>query len=79
MELLNDVKLKFGFMSRRVNEIKDQIVKIGTEYMDEVTSEEEMRYLLLSPDLDNKDPLNMIYDNELVEFLKNPFAQNIVL
>ena len=54
-------------------------MKIGTEYMDEVTSEEEMRYLLLEKDLDNKDALNMIYDNDLVEFLKNPFAQNIVL
>ena len=62
-----------------MNEIKDRIVKIGTEYMDEVTSEEEMRYLLLEKDLDNKDALNMIYDNDLVEFLKNPFAQNIVL
>lgn len=47
--------------------------------MDEVTSEEEMRFLLLEKDLDNRDALNMIYDNDLVELLKNPFAQNIVL
>jgi hypothetical protein len=79
VELLNKVKLQFGFMDRRVNEIKTQIVKIATEYMDEVTSEEEMRFLLLEKDLDARDALNMIYDNELVELLKSPFAQNIVL
>ena len=66
-------------MERRVNEIKAQIIKIATEYMAEVSSEEEMRFLLLEKDLDNRDALNMIYDNDLVELLKNPFAQNIVL
>ena len=43
-----------------------------------VTTEEEMRYLLLEKDLDSRDALNMIYDNNLVELLANPFAQNIV-
>ena len=46
--------------------------------MSEVTTEEEMRYLLLEKDLDNRDALNMIYDNNLIELLLNPFAQNIV-
>ena len=46
--------------------------------MSEVTTEEEMRFLLLEKDLDNRDALNMIYDNNLIELLLNPFAQNIV-
>ena len=46
--------------------------------MSEVTTEDEMRFLLLEKDLDSRDALNMIYDNNLIELLKNPFAQNIV-
>lgn len=42
--------------------------------MNEVTTEEEMRFLLLETDLDSRDALNMIYDNNLVELLMNPFA-----
>ena len=46
--------------------------------MNEVTAEEEMRFLLLEKDLDARDALNLIYDHELVEMLKHPFAQSIV-
>lgn len=37
-----------------------------------------MRFLLLEKDLDNRDALNMIYDNNIVDLLQHPFAQNIV-
>lgn len=47
--------------------------------MSEVSSEDEMRFLLLEKDLDNRDALNLIYDYRLIELLENPFAQNIVL
>ena len=50
------------------------ILRIGVEYMNEVTTEDEMRFLLLEKDLDSRDALNMIYDNNLIELLKNPFA-----
>ena len=46
--------------------------------MNEVQSEDEMRFLLLEKDLDNRDALNMIDDNNLADLLKHPFAQNIV-
>lgn len=72
IELLAAVKEKFAFL--RVSEIRSHIIKVATEYMAEVTSEDEMRFLLLEKDLDNKDALNMIYDNDLVELLSNPFA-----
>lgn len=38
-----------------------------------------MRFLLEEKDLDNRDALNNIYDYNLVELLKNPFAHNIVM
>lgn len=46
--------------------------------MNEVSSDDEMRFLLLEKDLDNRDALNMIYDNNIDKLLEHPFAQNIV-
>lgn len=46
--------------------------------MNQVQSEEEMRFLLLEKDLDNRDALNLIYDNNLPDLLQHPYAQNIV-
>lgn len=65
-------------MERRVEEIKNRILHIASQYMDQVSSEEEMRYLLLEKDLDNNDALNLIYDFQLIELLHNPYAQDIV-
>ena len=42
--------------------------------MNDVQSEEEMRFILLEKDLDERDSLNIIYDCEIIELLKNPFA-----
>jgi len=47
--------------------------------MAEVKSDSEMRFLLLSKDLDNRDALTIIYEYELVELLQNPFAHNVVM
>jgi hypothetical protein len=33
-----------------------------------------MRFLLLEKDLDSRDALNLIFDNQIVELLRNPFA-----
>lgn len=79
IELLSKVRAKFSFVSRRVIEIRKHIAHMAVEYMADVNTEEEMRFLLLEKDLDNRDALNLIYDNKLTELLNNPFAQNIVL
>lgn len=42
--------------------------------MNEIQSEEEMRFLLLEKDLDGRDALNNIYDFEILDLLENPFA-----
>jgi hypothetical protein len=78
IELLSKVLKTFSFMSRQINEITAQITNITVQFMNEVQSEDEMRFLLLEKDLDNRDALNMIYDNNLVDMLQHPFAQNIV-
>jgi hypothetical protein len=46
--------------------------------MNQVDNEEEMAYLLLEKDMDFRDPLNIIYDFEIIELLENPYAQKIV-
>jgi REP element-mobilizing transposase RayT len=65
-------------MQRKIEEVNAQILRVAVCYLTEVQSEDEMRFLLLEKDLDNRDALNMIYDNNLVELIKHPFAQNIV-
>ena len=78
IELLEKVRDSFGFLDRRIDEIRSVIVNIAKEYMNRVDNEEEMRYLLLEKDIDYRDPLNTIYDYQVVELLENPYAQKIV-
>jgi len=56
-------------LGRRIQEIKDEILRISVEYIRRVESEEEMQYLLLEKDIDLRDSLNMIYDYTIIELL----------
>ena len=78
IELLEIVRDNFGFFDRRITEIRQSIVTIAQKYMNQVDNEEEMEYLLLEKDMDFRDPLNIIYDFEIIELLENPYAQKIV-
>jgi len=46
--------------------------------MDQIDNEEEMSYLLLEKDFDNRDSLYIIYDVQISELLENAYAQKIV-
>ena len=74
IEMLEMVRSNFGFLDRRIFEIRNRIVQIAREYLQRVESEEEMSYLLLEKDIDYRDSLNMIYDNEIVELLETAHA-----
>jgi len=74
IELLEMVRENFGYLDRRINEVKQIIIDIAKNYMDRVDNEEEMQYLLLEKDLDNRDSLNIIYDFDVSELLDNPYA-----
>ena len=78
IEMLEMVRSNFGFLDRRIFEIRNRIVHIAKEYLQRVESEEEMSYLLLEKDIDYRDSLNMIYDNEIVELLETAHAQKVV-
>ena len=71
---MEKVKSRFSFLDRRVSEIRSKLVSIAQKFMDDIQSEEEMRFYLLEKDLDERDSLNIIYDCEIIELLKNPFS-----
>ena len=72
--MLEMVRSNFGFLDRRIFEIRNRIVQIAREYLQRVESEEEMSYLLLEKDIDYRDSLNMRYDYEIVELLETAHA-----
>lgn len=72
------VQDQFGFLERRILEIRNDILAIAKSYMDQIDNEEEMSYLLLEKDFDNRDSLYIIYDVEISELLENAYAQKIV-
>ena len=74
IELIERVRSQFGFLDRRIEEIRQLILKIAREYIERVDNEEEMAYLLLEKDIDFRDSLNMIYDYSIIELLQNPYA-----
>lgn len=47
VELLEYVRNNFGYLDRRITEIRQEIIGIAKQYMDRVENEEEMQYLLL--------------------------------
>jgi hypothetical protein len=53
IELLNKVKTNFSFMNRHIGETVQLITRIAVQFMNQVQSEDEMRFLLLDKDLDN--------------------------
>lgn len=78
IELLALVQGQFGFLERRIQEIRNDILGIAKSYMAQIESEEEMSYLLLEKDFDNRDSLDIVYDVQISELLENPYAQKIV-
>jgi hypothetical protein len=74
IELLDRVKKNFGFLSRRIFEIVQKIIKIANDFMNDIQTEEEMRFYLLEKDLDERDSLNIIYDYQIIDLLEHPLA-----
>lgn len=74
IDLIEKVKRQFAFLDRRVYEVRMKLVRIASQFMEGISSEEEMRFYLLEKDLDERDALNMIYDCEIIELLEHPFT-----
>ena len=62
----------------RCRTIRDEIEEVVCKYLDQVTTEEEMRYLLLDKDLADRDALEFITNYNIVRFLHTSLAENVV-
>ena len=62
----------------RCKTIREQIEDVVCEYMNQVTTEQEMRYLLLEKDFIDKDALELITNYNIVKFLETSLAENVV-
>jgi hypothetical protein len=58
--------------------IKKKIADLTQKYMQLVEKEEEMRYLLLEKDFENRDSLDLITRYHIEELLQSQFADNVV-
>lgn len=74
IEVIERVKQRFGFLSRRVLEVRNKIIKVCVQFMEGVKSEEEMRFYLVELDLDERDSLMHIYTYDIVELIEHPFC-----
>ena len=54
------------------------IEELVSDYMMKVNGEEEMRYLLLDKDFEDRDALDIITTLNITSFLKCRFAENVV-
>jgi hypothetical protein len=74
IEVIELIRSQFGFLDRRVAEVRTKLMKLANAFLKEVSTEEEMRFYLLEKDLDERDSLNIIYDYSLIDLLQHPFA-----
>ena len=77
VQLVEKLAALHPVLKNRVFEIRTEIVRILKTYMEDVTTMEEMRFLLLSKDLDYRDALTYISEYEILDLLKIPLAAEV--
>ena len=78
IEILELISIQFEQLSVRCQSIRERIEEKVAKYLDEVSTEAEMRYLLLEKDMDDRDSLEMITVYEIISFLRTQYAENVV-
>ena len=59
-------------------ETRAKILRLVKAYMEQVASYQEMRYLLLEKDIEERDALDLITKYKVYKFLESKFAENVV-
>ena len=75
LELLSQ---QFDQLKVRCKSIRTRIEELVSKYMMQVSGEQEMRYLLLEKDVDERDSLDLITHYQIFSFLESQFAENVV-
>lgn len=78
IETLDILAHHFQLSKVRCETLRQRLTLQTREYMAQVSSESEMKYLLLEKDFEHRDPLDLITKLQLVEFLESPVAENVV-
>ena len=78
IEVMSLVGTKFDQLKVRCDNIRTKIEELVGKYMSRVTRQEEMRYLLLEKDMEDRDALELITKLEIYTFLQSQFAENVV-
>jgi len=74
IELMQLVSIKFEQLSVRTKAIREKIEATVFQYMEQVSGEAEMRYLLLEKDFQDRDALDFITEYKIVQFLLNAYS-----
>ncbi|CAI2363473.1 unnamed protein product [Moneuplotes crassus] len=77
IQIIERLVLRFPVLKDRIHEIRTKIVQILLSYMEDVTTIEEMRFLLLTQDLDYRDALTYICEYSILELLEVPLAAEV--
>ena len=78
IEVLELVSNQFEQLKVRCKTIRERIEVQVSKYMQEVSREQEMRYLLLEKDIEDRDALDLITRLSIFSFLRTQFAENVV-
>eukprot|EP01022_Parablepharisma_sp_SALTPOND_P004308 TRINITY_DN11_c0_g1_i1.p1 TRINITY_DN11_c0_g1~~TRINITY_DN11_c0_g1_i1.p1 ORF type:complete len:1252 (+),score=140.33 TRINITY_DN11_c0_g1_i1:201-3956(+) len=77
IELIVLFQSRFPNMTLNFDRIKERLIQLGTEILDEVKTEEQKRLLLVDKDFENRDTLALILKYSLIRFLNNSGAEEI--
>ena len=75
LELLSQ---QFEQLNVRCKAIRNKIEDLVSKYMLQVSGEQEMRFLLLEKDVEERDSLDLITHYQIFSFLESQFAENVV-
>lgn len=78
IEVLELVSYQFEQLKVRCKNIRERIETTVSKYMNQVIGEQEMRYLLLEKDFEDRDALELITRLSIISFLRSQFAENVV-
>jgi hypothetical protein len=78
IELLELMSAAFDQLQVRCQSIRKKVEDLGHKFLDEVSGEQEMRFLLLEKDLLGRDALELIATHDISIFLRSAHADEVV-
>jgi len=77
IELTKKFNSQFPSMMMRFQKISEELNTLGTDIINEVNVDSIMKFILYDKDVENRDTLGIILDNEIIDFLDNSIVEKI--